>query len=143
MIYDFVLWLIDGKSYDNVSNCDDKGAAKDNLVVIAVCNNIIGKSRHVHTHITMGLALYAHHEFHSRELVEDLTALDPCVPYDQVCKFLTSSAMDQQSGETYIPRGLQGHNGILVDEAIANFDKNEDMMDGKSTTHALAAVVYQ
>ncbi|KAJ4939568.1 hypothetical protein JOQ06_029013 [Pogonophryne albipinna] len=70
-----------------------------------------------------------------------------CVSYTEVRQFLTSVATDQisrtESG-VYIPTGLTGvtEHGI-VDAAIDNFDQNEDTLDGKQTTHAMASVVYR
>jgi len=69
-----------------------------------------------------------------------------CVSYDEVRRFLTSAALDKQSQDEYVPKGLRtadDHNFAMVDAAIDNFDQNEETLDGKSTTHALAAVVYQ
>ena len=31
----------------------------------------------------------------------------------------------------------------MIDAAIDNFDQNEETLDGKSTTHAIAKVIYQ
>ncbi|ROK35793.1 hypothetical protein DPX16_17536 [Anabarilius grahami] len=65
-----------------------------------------------------------------------------CVSYTEVRHSLTSVAADQisrtESG-VYIPTGLTGvaEHGI-VDAAIDNFDQNEDTLDGKHTTHAMA-----
>ena len=44
----------------------------------------------------------------------------------------------------YIPNGLSNvsEHGI-VDAAIDNFDQNEDTLDGKHITHAMATVVYR
>lgn len=70
-----------------------------------------------------------------------------CVFYTEVRHFLTSVAADQisrtESG-VYIPTSLTGvtEHGI-VDVAINNFDQNEDTLDGKRTTHAMASVVFR
>lgn len=40
-----------------------------------------------------------------------------------------------------IPIGTEGSSSI--DAAIDNFDQNEETLDGKSTTHSMAAVIYQ
>ena len=31
----------------------------------------------------------------------------------------------------------------MIDAAIDNFDPNKDMLDGKTTTHSIAVVLYQ
>jgi len=70
------------------------------------------------------------------------------VSYDEVRHFLTSVAIDEANGtgDVYIPKRLQNLRSIndmpVVDAAIDNFDQNEAMLDGKSTTHAIAAVLF-
>lgn len=51
--------------------------------------------------------------------------------------------MDQQEENTYIPRGLNTNDGNLIDIVIDNFDKNEDTVDGRTTTHSMVAVIYK
>ena len=65
--------------------------------------------------------------------------------YDEICGFLTSVAVDQRSQDIYVPKGLKNHNNIstLIEAATDNFDQNKDTLDGKSTTQAMAAVVYK
>ena len=50
-------------------------------------------------------------------------------------------------GSIYSPPGLEpvDENNPLtfLHAAIDNFDQNEETLDGKSTTHAMAMVVYQ
>jgi len=50
-------------------------------------------------------------------------------------------------GDTYIPRGIGAYRAddvqTIVNAAIDNFDQNEETLDGKSTTHCMAAVLYQ
>ena len=88
-----------------------------------------------------------HHEFGSKTLIDELSAMGHCVSYTEVRHFLTSVAADQISRTergVYIPTGLTGvaEHGI-VDAAIDNFDQNEDTLDGKHTTHAMASVVFR
>ena len=102
-------------------------------------------SRNIRSPITLGLALYVHHEFGSKQLVQELHALGHSISYDEVRRFLTSAAVNQKAQEVYIPTGLRdsGVNKVQIDAAIDNFDQNEETLDGKSTTHAMAAVVYK
>ena len=65
-------------------------------------------------------------------------------------RFLTSVANDQisQAKEgVYIPRGLQRVNiedtNTMIGAIVDNFDQNEDTLNGKTTTHSMAAALYQ
>ena len=72
--------------------------------------------------------------------------VDHSVPYNEVRRFLTSVVEDQvvQSKGIYIPHRLQKvTDESFVNAAMDNFDQNEDTLDGKRTTHALAMVVHQ
>lgn len=55
--------------------------------------------------------------------------------------------MCSQAGDVYVPRGIQSvdlaNADTFVDAAIDNFDQNEETLDGKTTTHSMAAVLYQ
>ena len=106
-LYDFISWLINEKSFMNISSCSDEESSKNNLRTISICHSIIAQSRHhVLTPITLGLGLHIHHEFGSRHLVEELHALGHSVSYDEIRRFLTSIALDQQSHDVYVPKGL-------------------------------------
>ena len=71
------------------------------------------------------------------------------VSYDEVRQFVTSVVIDQLSrtDDVYVPHGIKpldnDDTDTFVDAAIDNFDLNEDSLDGKRTTHAMATVVYQ
>lgn len=143
MLYDFIVWLTNVNLYRKAAKCNDAEACKDDMQAITLCHNIIAKCRQVRTPITMGLGLYAHHEFGSKQLVEILSKLGLSITYDEVRRFLTSVAIDQQNDSSYVPRGLSINDGTPIDAAIDNFDQNEDTLDGKATTHAMAAVVYK
>ena len=144
-MYDFFSWLTDGTSYSNVTQCSDDNATKNDVATISICHDIIGKSRSIRSPITLGLALYIHHEFGSKQLLQELHAMGHSISYDEVRRFLTSAAINQQGQDVYVPTGLQdSSNGrVQIDAAIDNFDQNEETLDGKSTTHAMAAVVYK
>uniref|UniRef100_UPI00358F875D uncharacterized protein n=1 Tax=Myxine glutinosa TaxID=7769 RepID=UPI00358F875D len=146
-LYDFIQWCTSEKSHTNVTSCGDEGVMKNNLRTIAICHNIISQSRRVYSTITLGLALQVHHELGSKHLIDMLHELGHCVSYDEVRRFLTSVAVDQTASEDiYIPKVLQNLRCIdeypIVDAAIDNFDQNEATLDGKSTTHAMAAVLF-
>ena len=141
---------------------------KNDLRVTALCHNLIGLCRHSWTPLTMGLGLSIHHDFGSKQLIEELHSLGYSISYDEVRRFLTSVAVAQQNQEVYVPTGLEssaqlhkpapaeevdtsdsreqeerGSPEPLFDAAIDNFDQNEETLDGKSTTHAMAAVIYK
>jgi len=145
VLYDFMAWMTDSAAYKSVSNCSDFSLTKSSISTISICHEIIAKTRRIRTPITLGLGLYVHHEFGSKQLVQELNALGHSISYDEVRRFLTSASVDQRNQENYIPRGLQSNDNDmhLIDAAIDNFDQNEDTLDGKSTTHAMAAVIYK
>ena len=102
------------------------------------------------TALTLGLALQVHHDVGSMYLVDVLHNLGHCVSYDEVRRFTTSVAkLDQisQAGDDYVPRGIQSvdlaNADTFVDAAMDNFDQNEETSAGKTTTHPMAAVLYQ
>ena len=144
-MYDFFSWLTDGTSFCNVTQCSDDNATKNDVATISICHDIISKSQSIRSPITLGLALYIHHEFGSKQLLQELHAMAHSISYDEVCRFLTSAAINQQRQDVYVPTGLQdsGNGRVQKDAAIDNFDQNEKTLDGKSTTHAMAAVVYK
>ena len=146
VLYNFISWLTDANSYEDVSSCSNQPFDKSNMSIVAICHDLIGLSRSIVTPVTLGLGVYIHHEFGSRKLLDDLHAMGHSISYDEVHRFLTSVAKDQESHDTYIPKGLRSAddpNFEMIDAAIDNFDQNEETLDGKHTTHALAAVIYQ
>ena len=99
-------------------------------------------------HIGLGKAL--HHVFGSNNLVELLNKYGFCASYSDVRKFLTSLAEQfykwgvVENG-VFIPSGMIARNdgGCLIDEGCDNDDINYRTIDGKSTFHAMARVVFQ
>lgn len=143
-LYNFINWCLDDKANQKVSSCTDNGNSKDNLKIISLCHTIIGLSQHVRTPIALGLGIHVHHNFGSRQLIEILNALGYSVSYDEIRKFLTSVAVAQRTDGIYVPKGLlESDNTIPIDAAIDNFDQNESTLDGKQTTHSMAAVLYK
>ena len=119
------------------------------MKVLGICHSIISRSCKTHTPITCGLGVQMHHDHGSRELIEVLSTVGHSITYDDVRKFLTSVALDQQPGpsEVQIPRGISQFDSenidSIVDAAVDNFDQNEETIDGKRTTHGMAIVSYQ
>ena len=146
-IYDFIQWCTSESAYEKITSCSDEGVMKNNLRTIAICHNLISHGCRQYSTITLGLALLVHHEIGSRHLIDILHELGHCVSYDEVRCFLTSVAVDQTtSKDIYVPKVLQNLICIdeypIIDAAIDNFDQNEATLDGKSTTHAMAAVLF-
>jgi len=146
-LYDFIVWSTSARDYQNVTTTNE--ADVPDLRVLAICHNIIALCQKVKTALTLGLALQVHHDFGNMHLVDVLHNLGHCVSYDEVRRFTTSVAKDQisQAGDVYVPRGIQSvdlaNADTFVDAAIDNFDQNEETLDGKTTTHSMAAVLYQ
>jgi hypothetical protein len=89
-----------------------------------------------------------HHNFSCKTLIEDLNALGYSISYDEVRRFLTSVAKDElKKSDVYIPRGISSFDkdnlNSVIDAAMDNFDQNGDTLDGKSSTHCMAVVLYQ
>ncbi|KAK5918928.1 hypothetical protein CgunFtcFv8_022866 [Champsocephalus gunnari] len=87
-VYDFVNWCVDSNAHRNCETCDEEPALKDNLRVIAICHDLIAQCRHIHTPITLGLAILIHHPFGSKSLINELSATGHCVSYTEVRQFL-------------------------------------------------------
>ena len=143
-LYDFMLWCTNDKAYENATMCTDDKQCKDNLKIISLCHSLISQAQQVRTPLTLTLALYVHHHFGSRKLIEQLHALGLSVSYNEVRQFLTSAAVDQHKDDAFVPRWLvHSEDPSMIDAAIDNFDQNENTLDGKATTHAMAAVIYK
>ncbi|XP_036404513.1 uncharacterized protein LOC118791308 [Megalops cyprinoides] len=145
ILYDFVNWCVDTKSYTTAQTCEEP-LSKEYLCVLAICQDIISQCCWMHTPLTLGPAIMIHHEFGSKALINEVNALGHCVSYTQVRQFLTSVSADQvaRNEGIYIPSGLSGISGHgMINAAIDNFDQNEDTLDGKQTTHVMATVIYR
>ena len=149
-LLDFVSWCTSQEHFDNASSVSEReGCADGNLLrVLAICHNIIGLFCSINTPIPFGLGIQMHHDFGSKALIEVLHSTGYSVSYDEVRRFVTSVAKDQLSqSEIYLPRGISAFQeqdpNSVVDAAIDNFDANEDTLDGKSSTHSMAVVLYQ
>lgn len=146
-LYDFVSWLSNSHAYMNVSSTSETEITKKDIGVISICHSLISQSCKISTPITLGLAITVHHAFGSKRLVDELHSLGLSVSYDEVRKFLTSVAKSQTNSDIFVPHGLvndmDDESDVLFDAAIDNFDRNENTLDGKSTTHAMAGVLYK
>lgn len=133
--------------HNNITSCSDVEVPKSNLKTIAICHNLISQSQRMYTAMPLDLAIQVHHDFGSKNLIDLLHSLGHCVSYDEVRRFLTSVAIDEANGtgDVYIPKRLQNLRSINdINRGVYwhNFDQNEATLDGKSTTHAKAAVLF-
>lgn len=148
-LLNFLNWLCSKRAFESGTNITESHLAEGNLLpLVAICHNIIGLSHSIAAPIPFCLAVQMHHKFGSRELIDDLSSLGHAASYGELRRFLTSVAEeDMKMGDTYIPRGIGPYSAAdaqtIVDAAIDNFDQNEETLDGKSTTHCMAAVLYQ
>lgn len=148
-LLNFMNWLCSKTAFECGTTITESNLAESSLLpLVAICHDIIGLSTNITTPIPFCLAVQMHHKFGSRQLIDDLNSLGHAVSYGELRHFLTSIAEeDLKQGDTYIPRGIGPYQAddvqTIVDAAIDNFDQNEETLDGKSTTHCMAAVLYQ
>jgi hypothetical protein len=147
-LYKFVSWVIDETSYENVSVPE-----KENIKAMGICTNILNSfdKKRNRTSFGLNLSLYIHHAVKSKKIIDVLFKLGLCCSYDEIRCFLTTVACNllREDSAVYIPQGLQP---ISDDEdtckkffhaSIDNFDQNEETLNGKSTTHSMAMVLFQ
>ena len=145
ILVDFISWCTSEEAFGNATCSTD---VCPSVKTLAVCHSIIGLSCNIATPISFGLGIQLHHKFGSRHLIETLHALGYSIPYDEVRRFMTSAAEEDEDYDgTYIPRGIARYKeddlNSIIDAAIDNFDQNEETLDGLSTTHSMATVLYQ
>ena len=74
-IYNFFTWLMDGPSYREVTRCADDNTSKNAIGTISISHDIIAKSRSILSPITLDWSLYTHHEFGSKQLLQERHAV--------------------------------------------------------------------
>ncbi|WAR09404.1 hypothetical protein MAR_019362 [Mya arenaria] len=91
----------------------------------------------------LGLGVHLYHEFNSRHLIEDMSALGYTITYPDLRMFLTSAAHQAITAQKVTPSG-----GIVPDNITSkqrgvadNWDHNERTGDGKRTTHAMTSIL--
>ena len=148
ILIDFISWCTSKRHFNNASSVSEYSSDSNLLRVLAICHNIIGLSCPTCTPISFGVGVQMHHDYGSKSLIDILHSTGYFISYDEVRRFETSVAEDQLSqSEIYVPQGncrpetVNRHS--IVDAAIDNFDANEDTLDGKSSTHSMATVLYQ
>ena len=147
-VYDFVDWCVNNESYNKVKTHYGPDQDSCNLTTVSICHMLLASSQKIQSPLALSLGIRIYHDFGCKQLINDLHALGVCESYDNVRYFLTSVALDQKTADVFIPRGFErsdtgdGSN-VQVDAAIDNFDQNEETLDGKSTTHSMAIVLYK
>ena len=124
---------------------------KPNLPALNIACDIIPQSTSVISPKHLGLAVYLHHEFESRKLVDSVHAMGYCISYTELRRFLTSAAehinasQEPTSPGAYKPPEITSRNeGERLIVAVAdNRDHNERIADGKRTTHAMTNIFVQ
>ena len=84
ILYDFMNWCVDSSAHRDYQTCDDDPSLKDNLCVIAICHDLIAQCCHIHTPITLGLSILIHHEFGSKTLINELSAMGHCASVTKI-----------------------------------------------------------
>jgi hypothetical protein len=96
----------------------------------------------------VALAVQLHNDFGSRALIDTLHALGYSISYDELCRLLTSAALQEISkirDSVYVPNGIihVEAGGCLIHEGDYNIDINAETIDGKNTFHSMARVEFQ
>ena len=145
LLYKAVCWLTDENLFKNA--LEPTGT---NVASLNVCCDIITESTSIWSPKHLGLAVHLYHEYHSRELVEDLYNLGHCISYTELRCFLTSAAIHATSTQTVTPSGAivprqeitpKDEGGTQVSCVADNWDHNEHTVDGKRTTHAMTSIL--
>ena len=113
VLYKFICWVTDKNLFDNGAEVSD---LKPNLPALNIACDIISQSTSVISPEHLGLAVYLHHEFGSRKLVDSLHAMSYCISYTELRRFLTSAAehinasQEPTSTGTYKPPEITSRN---------------------------------
>ena len=148
VLYKFICWVTDKNLFDNGAEVSD---LKPNLPALNIACDIISQSTSVISPKHLGLAVYLHHEFGSRKLVDSLHAMGYRISYTELCRFLTSAAehinasQEPTSTGAYKPPEITSRNegGHLIIAVADNWDHNERTADGKRTTYAMTNIFVQ
>ena len=120
----------------------------DNITIDAYCSSIACDLTTLFTNImlpkNLGVAVYLHHMFRSRKLIDLINSLGFCVSYTELGTFLTSSALHLDSKRNYsevnehifpetVPVNNRDH---IIMSATDSWHHNEHTINDKKTTHA-------
>ena len=145
-----VRWLIDDTAYADAATSSAseelKGQHELERRVTAISECIIYSSRAILTPFTLGLAAQLHHQYGSRDIVEELNKYGMCITYCELRHFLTSLAKHQLSEASKRYEQIDDYsrekNNIIM-EGDDNCDLNPETLNGGKSFHQMARVVFQ
>ena len=143
----FLTWLLEDSAYEAVQS-DFPLPQEKYRKCMALAESIISIQRNSFTPFHLGLALQLHHQFGSKYLVETINSHGFCASYNEVRRYLTSSAEHEvnkiESG-TYLPYGISSISDTqtLIQEGANNVDINTETIDGKDTFHSMGRAVFR
>ena len=144
LLYNALGWLTNERRYRDAADADDEKCLNIACDIITLATSV-ASSKH------LGLAAHVHHQFGSRQLVDDLHHMGYCVSYTEIRQFETSAAQYVCSKQlptkagSYLPPEITPSDagGKFVVAAADNWDHNERTTDGKRTTHAMTSILVQ
>lgn len=110
------------------------------LPSLTIACDIITQTGSVPSPKHLGLAVFFHHDYGNRKLIDVMHSHGYCISYTELRRFLTSAAehVDTQQKPTdtssYIPPELtpiSKGGPLIVSAAADNWDHNEQTVDGK------------
>lgn len=145
LLYKALGWLTDEKLCAEAADIADVEPPNSKCLNIAC--DIVTLATSVASPKHLGLAARLHHDYGSRQLVDDMYHMGYSVSYTEVRRFETSAAQhvcDQQictPSAAYIPPEItpRDRGGQLIVVVADNWDHNERTTDGKRTTHAFSS----
>jgi hypothetical protein len=143
LLYKAICWLIDQNLFK------EAGDVPTDARYLSIACDITTLSTGIMSPKHLGLAVYLHHTFGSRNLIDLLYCIGSCISYTELRTFLTSAALhvdrQQRTNNVFIPPELipVHSGGRIIFGAADNWDHNEHTIDGKRTTHAMTSILLQ
>ena len=129
LVYKFVGWLMNEQKYKNGEDIENDVRCLSIACDLTTLSSSIFSPKH------LNLALYLHHNFGSRKLIDATNALGYCISYTELRKFITSAAIhiDQQQQVSEVPPELVPINKVvqMILAGADDWDHNKHMLDGK------------
>ena len=138
-------WLCDDDAYKSGNDPDAQKLSKG---AVSIACDITTLVTTIYSPKHLGLAIYLHHKYGSRKLINEMYVLGYVVSYTELRNFLTSAAkhigsLSLSNSGTYIPPDFvhKDNGGALVIGVGDNWDHNEHTIDGKRTTHSMTSIL--
>lgn len=143
-------WLTSPKLHTNADEFSRCGQSHSKRCLNIACD-IVTLATSITSPKHLGLAVYLHHEYGSRKLIELMHDMGYTISYTELRRFLTSAALHVSSLQDstdlgcYVPPELaaKDNGGHFIVGAADNWDHNERTVDGKRTTHAMTSILVQ